>query len=356
MCTCTGSFRIIRLSRSLVTSSSNTLKNLNTLEFNNEYDSAQTKKILNVVNKMSLVELSKFNISQQRIKKIQSRKEKHGEIKSVEEILELDGFGVKVLEKFCESILTDEATKSVIKKPAVNASYFTSPVFIARHAIESCVSFHVDVNYISWAKLSFRSSEMSSAYVDEWACHEIGNDDKKLSLSDLIQVLVIMNQKIPKADVYVVESQPTQKQSSQAVNSIQMRFNVQKSQVLAMLSVLMAAREKTITKETNENVFFLKNYLSSRLYKTFVGSERVSTESVIKHIFRCNEGIESPKDASYNAIEVSEILRQQYKDTPKIDREFIGKATLNGLTFFKLCITRCSSCTAMLTKRNDEFE
>lgn len=356
------------------------MKKLNSLEFPDEYDEKQRSKILNVVNKQSVEEMANYNISKQRIMKIDKRKQMQGEFKSVNEILELDGFGVKVLEKFCESIIAanDEHKEMIVQKQAkaakAKALKVVSPPLsnFLRQSITSCVSFHVDVNHIAWTKLTFganKAVESSSVpvSVDEWACHAIGNEGKKPSLSDLIQTLVYLNGKIPKADVYVVESQQTPRPATQPGNAIQMTINVQKAQVLAMISVLMASREgkvfenerdlhETISEEAQQTLFFLKNFISSRLYKTLVGTERVATDQVIEHILRCNEGIENPNNRSLSAIDVPLHLRKQFADTLKLDREFIGQATLNGLAFFKLCVLRCHESAAIVNYRNDESD
>lgn len=339
-------------------------------------------------------ELSTFDISKQRINKIEIRKQKQGQFASMEEILELDGFGVKVLEKFCDSILktlpdgvenkvkpsTAEPQPMLLKKK----QQFVTPALpeTIRKSITSCVSFHVDLNCVAWTKLNF-SSENDDNYdenaigVNEWMCYEVGSDDKKLSLSDLMQVLVNLNNKIPYADVYVVEAQQMPQAAKQPGSPVQMNFNIQKAQFLAMLSIMMASRESAIMEEATEimtqsdfqglevpddvkmraksqlNIFFLRNFLSSRLYKTFIGNERVSTEQVVEKLLRYNFSSDQPQDLAFDSIDVPQHLREYFHTSSKLDREYMGQSLLVGLTFVKLCILKCAQTTASLNQQSN---
>lgn len=329
------------------------------------------------MNSRSEDELSLFNISKTRIKKIEMRKQKAGAFKSVDEILELDGFGIKVLEKFCESILKE----SDIKIQAFNdakenvatskRSQFVSPVISdsVRTSISSCVSFHFDLNYLAWTKLVINPENEFDAsrpiYVEDWNSHLIDNTEKKLSLSELMQIVLYLNKKIPAADVYTIEAMQSPQGAKQPGSVVQLTFNVQRAQMFSMLSILMASRyssqfepvdpfeteEKTKLKN-QQRVFFLRNYLSSRLYKTYVGNERVSSEQVIEAILRYNYSKDQPVVHSFAGIDVPMHLRQFYNDLERVERDYLGQSFLNGLTFMKLCVLRCPKTIASLNKRS----
>lgn len=343
---------------------------------------------MNTINKRTEAELCNFQISKQRIKKIEARKQKFGEFSSIEDMLELDGFGVKVLEKFCESILakTDDEekdTKPIAESDEQNLQsrrkqQFVSPNFSEklRNSVSSCVSFYIGLNFVAWTKLRLDFDERGNELmcVEEWTSNQIGNDDKKLSLSDLIQISLRLVSKIPEADVYVIEAAQTPQVSQQPSNPIQMNISVQKSQLLAMFGALIASRgEKTNTivgfDTTNQleedeeaemglmhqqNLFFLRNFLASRLYKTFVGNERVSTERVIEKLLRLNYSVDVEKKPSFDTLDVPQHLREYYRSSSKLDREFMGQSMLIGLTFMKLCVTKCPQSVAMLNKRSRE--
>lgn len=354
-----------------------------TLEFQSNYDSKQIDKILKTVNKRSEVELGSFNISKQRVRKIEMRKQKQGEFKKLEDILELDGFGVKVLEKFCDSILSnsqegegdeeasrtepveEEAVSMLLKKKQT----YVTPALLEgfRQSLTSCVSIHVDLNCIAWTKLSLlpedseTGSKIRPIQIDEWMCHLIGNDDKKRSLSDLIQILNQLNEQIPVADTYVVEAQPSAQGGKQPGNPVQVNVNVQKAQLYAMVCMLVASRSGLSTLETSEakkriadqqRIFFLRTYLASRLYKIYIGKERVSTEDVIKDVLRYGYEAE-PTSYTLSAIKVPKHLRDFYEESDSLDREFLGQSMLIGLTFLKLCVLKCAQSVKILNKRSN---
>lgn len=333
------------------------------------------------MNEKSELELSHFNLSKERARKIAIRKQKVGEFNRIEDILELDGFGVKVLEKFCNSILSNpEKTKQeeIIEDEGSSAlsqkkvTYVTPPIVNnVRNRITSCVAFHVDLNYIGWSRLTVENSDksavisnMNKIVLDDWACFEIGHEDKKQSLSDLIEVLINLNELVPQADVYVLESLPVQQAAKQPGNIVQMNVNVQKSQLFAMLSILAATRKADIqnfsepelepgvdeVKPLKEpRVYFLRNFLSSRLFRTFIGNERVSTAITMEEIFK--EQQEELKPYGYRYVAVPQELRDHYGSSSNIYRDFMGQSFLNGLAFMKLCVLKCPGTAEMLNRR-----
>lgn len=372
------------------------------LEFSHNYNSHQVQQVLNAVNSQSESELGNFIISKARIKKIAMFREKHGKFKSLNTLLELDGFGVKVLEKFCDSILKrsqkeasahqanntipkdskmldvteNEFSDILIKKPS-----FVNPVLLekARKEIKSVVAVQIDLSCISWTKLSLAEEDSptesdadnTAIFVDDWSFSEFGNEDKKFSLSDLIQLLLLLNEKIPTADAYVIEALPSPQAAKQPGNILQVNVNVQKSQLFAMMGILLASRKSSTNpvSEANhdppvdnfpmkiqQNVFFLKTYLASRLYKVYIGNERVSTEYVIKNLL----GEQSPQNSgeTMNDVEESNMmfvpqnLRARYQESSRVHREFLGHSMLVGMSFLKLCVLKCRRSIASLNLRN----
>lgn len=365
--------------------------NPKSLEFHSAYNAQQVERILNTVNSQSETELAIFNISKQRIHRIDLWKRKHGAFKTIEGILEVDGFGIKVLERFCDSILN----KPCSAEPAINTpqavpqtdapvvvkkmQQFVQPALLesTRKTVKSCVSFHLDLSCVAWTKLYLDTEtddEIRPIHVDEWKCFQFGDEDKKLSLSDLIQILISLNRDIPHADVYVVEAQQSAQPAKQPGSPVQVNINVQKSQLLAMLSILMAARgslhanalgssadeylknnesiadpiKKKASMKQQQQIFFLKHFLASRLYKTYIGNERVSTENAIQNILRYDYPGDQPNFHTISAVNMPIHLREAYNKSSKLEREFMGQSLLNGLTFFKLCVLKCAQSTVML--------
>lgn len=322
-----------------------------------------------------------------RLQKILQRREKQGDFKSIEDILELDGFGIKVLEKFCNSIL--QSNIDVIKKEEAAVEKqdakeqqaldsFKNPQFISpamleyvRESISTVVSFHADLNYFAWTKFYFNRNEkldIPMFCVEEWNCCEMGNQEKKLRLPGLVEQLVKLSHQIPHADVYVMESLPIAVQAKQPGSALQVNLNIQKTQFVAMLSVLMASRSslnKLITKKGVKNesvedtermayydsVYFLRNFLPSRFYKILIGNERVSSGMVVENIINYNYGIENlPFNPTYSSVSLPSELRENWKHSDHIHKEYLGNSMLAGLTFLKLCVHKCNKSISSLSR------
>jgi transcription elongation factor, mitochondrial len=146
------------------------------LGFKNNYSPEETDRVLNAVNSYTYLELKSYNISQIRLQKILARREKQGNFKTLEDILELDGFGIKILEKFCNSIILSPPIIKPKEHDAVEArapsatsnsseesvdstkkSQFITPALIevTRNSVETIVSFHIDLNFFAWTKIFY---------------------------------------------------------------------------------------------------------------------------------------------------------------------------------------------------------
>lgn len=340
-------------------------------------------------------------ISKARIKKITMFREKYGEFKSLNTLLELDGFGVKVLERFCDSVLKkssieasvdqenrasskemkslDTSSEKEFSDILIKKQSFVNPVLLekVRKEIRSIVAVQVDLSCISWTKLSLTADESptesdhsdTAIFVEDWNIFEFGNEDKKFSLSDLIQLLLQLNEKIPSADAYVIEAPPSPQATKQPGNILQVNVNVQKSQLFAMMGILLASRNNSLSNLsqdqhldnnpiTHQNIFFLKTYLASRLYKVYIGNERVSTEHVIAGLLREQAPQRDSSETQINLDEDSNMmfvpqnLRSRYRKSSRVHREFLGHSMLVGLSFIKLCVLKCRESIASLNLRN----
>jgi transcription elongation factor len=357
--------------------------------------------VLNIVNDHSEVELGNFVISKARIKKITMFREKYGKFKSLDTLLELDGFGVKVLERFCDSVLRksptdvsvdqenrtsslkmknlDDPSEKEFNDILIKKQSFVNPVLLekVRKDIRSVVAVQVDLSCISWTKLALTDDESTTEsdsnnaaiFVEDWNIFEFGNEDKKFSLSDLIQLLLQLNDKIPSADAYVIEALPSPQATKQPGNILQVNVNVQKSQLFAMMGILLASRNNSSVEssqnqhldnnsmKTHQNIFFLKTYLASRLYRVYIGNERVSTEHVIGGLLQEQASNDSSEtqinaDDESNMMFVPHNLRARYRKCSRVHREFLGHSMLVGLSFIKLCVLKCRKSIASLNLKN----
>lgn len=246
---------------------------------------------------------------------------------------------------------------------------------VIRNKVNTVVSFHIDLNYFAWTKFYYdrqanEELEEPKFFVDGWNCYEFAKQEKNLKLTDLIELLVKFNDRIPDADVYTIESLPIAVQAKQPGSALQVNVNIQKTQLTAMLSILMAARRsvnkmlagdesKELTFEISDgqeipyidSVYFLRNFLPSRFYKILIGNERVSAANVINEIITYNYTVHNRFDPTFASINIPEEYRDFWKNSSRIHQEYLGSSMLVGLTFLKLCIERCPGSLERLNSR-----
>lgn len=267
---------------------------------------------------------------------------------SLDQVLELDGFGITVLRRFYDSIITsskdhEEVSPKMMKKEPS----FTTPIFPAGLAtkVQNCVSLYVGLDFVTWAK--FNISKDKPTTLTGWNSFAI--PDRKLHISDLIHIVSQMNRLIPEGDVYVVEN-PAVAQAVVGGSALKTNINVQKSQIIAMIMLMLTSRSRE-NADITENIFFLKQYISARLFGIYVGTERVSCENVVRSLLEHQVGLsEDSIEQIQSKLVVPSGLKILYEENHDVEREFLGQSLLVGLTFVRLCILECKDSVSALKK------
>lgn len=275
-------------------------------------------------------------------------------------MLELDGFGEKILQKFCKSIIENKGNETKIASPVEEISrkisqYCTPRLSEAsRSKIKSCLGVHVHAGSISWAKLTL--NENSPMTLDTWNNHKF--DERKMHLADLVSVTKEICVKMPIADTYVLEAPIVAQPTLPGKNVVQLNVNVQKSQLIGMTALgLLYKPQENIKSSTidGQQVFFVKNFLPARLFRTKVGSERISTENTILDILRYHYNLEDGVDggALSDHINASHDVRHVFEKAESYQRDLMGQAFLTALTFVRLCIQKCPKSVKKLETRSN---
>lgn len=303
------------------------------------YSEEETRKILSTLNEQDVEELYKYNISKYRLKKIEGWRKKFGSFMSLDQVLELDGFGITVLRKFYDSIVDSPKNTEVAEQKALKKDVkFTTPIFPVNviPKVQTCVSLYVGLDYVTWAK--FKVARDEPTILTGWNSFEIC--DRKLHVSELIRNVTQINQLVPEADVYVVEN-PAVAQTVAMGSATQTNINVQKSQLIAMIMLMLSNRVSEHA-EIVPNVYFLKQYTSARLFGIFVGNERVSADTVVRSLMERQIG---PNEESVKHVQSKVVipsgLKVLYEENDSAEREFLGQSMLLGLSFLRLCVFKC---------------
>ncbi|XP_058461672.1 uncharacterized protein LOC131436781 [Malaya genurostris] len=319
------------------------------LGFPCSYTEEETRKILNTLNEQNVEHLYKYDISKSRLKRIEVWRRKFGMFISLDQVLQLDGFGVTVLRKFYDSIVespkdVNAVSSRVIKKDAK----CTIPVFSANliPKVQNCVSLYIGLDFVTWAK--FQITEDQPTTLIGWNSFDIS--DRKLHITDLIRTVNQMNQLIPEADVYVVEN-PAIAQTLTTGSALKTNINVQKSQLNAMIMLMLCNRPRDNIELTENNIYFLKQFISARLFGIYVGNERVSSENVIRSLMERQVGLnEEDSMENRSKLIIPSGLKILYEENSDVKREFLGQSLLVGLSFLRLCVFECENSLSVLRR------
>ncbi|XP_053687946.1 uncharacterized protein LOC128737348 [Sabethes cyaneus] len=324
------------------------VKNSMKLGFPCAYTDEETRKILNTLNEQDVEQLYKYDISKSRLKRIEIWRKKFGTFMSLEQVLELDGFGITVLRRFYDSIITSPKDNVMVPpKVAKKDPTFTTPTFPGDLAtkVQSCVSLYIGLDFVTWAK--FHIANEKPTVLNGWNSFAI--PDRKLHISDLIRMVNQINRLIPEGDVYVVEN-PAVAQTVVGGSALKTNINIQKSQLIAMIMLMLTSRTRENIAIT-DNIFFLKQFTSARLFEIFVGTERVSCENVVRSLLECQVGLnEGALEQVQSKVIVPSGLKILYEEKHDAEREFLGQSLLLGLTFVRLCIVQCKNSLNILRK------
>ncbi|KAH8272987.1 hypothetical protein KR026_003733, partial [Drosophila bipectinata] len=287
-----------------------------------------------------------YDITKARATKLHAWKSQNGPIQELSDILNVEGFGLKAATKFFGSLL--EAPKRG-RKGASGAQQKSKPLlttpFISptideeqRLRIGSSVGIRIGVTSVSWARFELGNRE-SPCHLTHWHHYEL--NDKKLHLVELARRCLYLAHQIQHADCYVMES-PQMAQAASNPGSIdQQNINIQKAQVSAIISYALMFRA-SVDKINTNNLFFMRRFLTARLFNHLVGAERVSSEDTLWAMMRNNEKISSaetpPNNCLHTEVQFPEELCKMFEQHQRYQRELLGQAFLLNLAFARLVI------------------
>lgn len=323
------------------------------LTLNLKFSNQDQQKILDILNKSNTDQLSRFDVSQGRIRSLDSWRNKKGPFKSLADVLEVDGLGVKVLERLCESIVTNDKQTVVnikVSNNSKNRRQFLMPQLSNEQTsiLSSAVGLHLGPAGISWTKLCRYGNQL-----DSWGFYDISSFPKKMLPTDTFQLAMTILSKIPTGEVYIFESSPNiSPQSSQQATTLT-TYN-QQMELTSMLLALINTSPKHSAFQPDDvehytnSVHHLRANLSARLFRTLMGSERVSSTTIITNLLE-NARNNTKCTLPCTPIRMEEHMQEQYYSQTPVFRELLGQALLVIITFMDLCVYKNPASLAAVT-------
>ncbi|XP_044737112.1 transcription elongation factor, mitochondrial [Chrysoperla carnea] len=304
--------------------------------------SQEDKRVfLEKINIADEIELKRLKLTNSRIQKILEYREKNGLFTSTDQLVSLKGFRQQTINKLCKIILYPESiTNSNNIKIRGN---LLSPVLTNIENLKSAVGISITPNYVSWSKI-----EKENCHLTDWDMFNISSTaSKKVQMNDIFLVACDLITKIPYGDVYIFEA--AQQMSNMAQKQLMTILAQQKLfQLISMLLTLLNINpdhNPNFMEHKQTKVHFLRPQLSARLFRTLVGSERVSGNDTIVNILnRCN-------DDRVKKLNVLDHLKSQYEVYPGIEKDILGQSLLLNLTFMNLCVYKNSQTISALFNR-----
>ncbi|XP_016959611.1 uncharacterized protein LOC108030928 [Drosophila biarmipes] len=342
-------------SRCLRLSSTGPSKNDQAASLLPAYSEAERQKILLAINENGTDDMISYDITKARATKLHNWKTRHGPLQELSDILYVEGFGLKAATKFFKSVLVPLESRgigSVKKSKAARVAPFITPSMDEgqRQRIASAVGVRIGVTSVSWARLEIASND-EPCLLTHWHHHEL--NDKKLHLSELCRRCLYVSHQIPQADCYVLES-PQMAQASSNPGSIdQQNVNIQKAQVAAIMSYSLMARSD---ENKANNLFYMRRFLSARLFNHLVGTERVSSEDTILAMMRTHYNVEHQLPGTESPMSLRQQvhfpadLRLIFAQQERYQRELLGQAFLLSLAFTRLVLLQDAQSIARVTR------
>lgn len=319
------------------------------------YNSKEQKQILQILNESTAEEMSRFDVSKGRINSLQQFRRKRGQFCTLDEVLEVDGLGVKVLERLCDSILNQisgsEMEMSVemsqvqkwAKPTKSHRSQLLTPTlhFDQKKAVQSAVGIHIGVSALTWAHI-----DVGGTLID-WDLYSLEFGSKKLHITSLFEVAQSIYDTLPKAELFIMEDNGSSSLSLQQQPS-SVAINFLTSQLTALLVALLNNSPlpgDELHFEHQHRVFFLRSQLPARLFGVLVGAERVSAQTVVLDILseaQKNSTTESDRGNQtaniYTPINVRRDLVDRYFKRTSVEKESLCSSLLLTIAFMNLVI------------------
>ncbi|KAF5272742.1 hypothetical protein FQA39_LY07769 [Lamprigera yunnana] len=306
---------------------------------NNKFTQEEQQHVLNILNNSSEEQLSLLDIPKNRIKNLKNWQKKWGSFGKVSDVLEVDGLGIKILEKICESIIERNGKTVPASKVLKNRRQYVTPLLTqdTLKNFSSAVGLHFDVAGISWAKLSANNQ------LQQWNCFKFDEFSKKPSLIDTFMLVKSVLPTIPTADVYIFETPP----SRSPLSIKQSTFHNYSLEIQSMLLALIntGPHNLQISSNTDNCVHYLKSNLTARLFRTLMGTEKVSSSLTVNNLLESNGSEEL-----CCKLDIDNRFKVEYNLQSAIGQELLGQALLLIVTFAEICVNKNSACLALLSR------
>lgn len=264
------------------------------------------------------------------------------------QLTDVEGIGLISAHQICDRILNEVKGELAPIEDRLKIGGLVTPAIphAVKQKLETAVGLNIGFDAISWAQLNCKNHNLL-----QWNYYDLASSlSTKYELYDLFHVAVDLLERIPDADVYVIENSNW---SNIANTKVSVSLQMQRSQlVTAILSIFNMERmyhtDENRLPELTNRVYFLKKLVYARLFHTVVGSECVSAQGVVENIF------EMIPDDRYNPVTVDGILQNYYHSLSGSIQDNMNHSLLIVIAFINLVVhSRHQSLKALLSNKTN---
>lgn len=212
--------------------------------------------------------------------------------------------------------------------------------------IESFTSIHQETNGISVARFSANNHNWNDIKIDALTHYETKALDGKSKLGQMCEQLAVLVGELPNSDVFIVDDHIKAQRFHKSISPKKLAEIVHINQQCAVLMALL--HKKRISSNESNAVYFMGYQAVGQLFNLLVGNEPISTQSTIKNILHGDFSNKTLKPLESFKIDVNDEIKRTYHKSYAIQREYLGRSMLIGLTFIRLGILRAKTISSVI--------
>ncbi|XP_039284398.1 uncharacterized protein LOC111047734 isoform X2 [Nilaparvata lugens] len=286
-----------------------------------KFTQTEQELVLDKLNKCMEIPLS-IKINQKNLKTIHKFIEENNSFTEFSQLYQLQGIGQKTVNEICKKIIKSSNVK-------IRTNFLTPEISSNRkEMIRTMVGVDVGSACVSWTKLDCPEDRVTN-----WHMVELPAAQDIKTLLNIHDYVTSFIHEIPPGDIYVLESNNWSILSPQ----MSLRNHVRDAQITAILTTILNFNKgSNVTLFGNNDVFFMRSLLATRLFSKLIGNERVSSQQLVQKMF---DG-EFPDVCT--RFEISSILRNFYFSLGKPLREDMCQSLLLTLACRELLLNNKS--------------
>ncbi|XP_046735821.1 uncharacterized protein LOC124405181 [Diprion similis] len=309
------------------------------LEFMSKYDDKALDRILTVLNSTCSSSLTRYKVSKgcsEQIKKYWTTK---GPFTTVKQLLEIENFDKKYLEKLVCSIVEepidptatlDKQLKKILQNVTVNALPKEK-----RSKIKTVTSIHIGLTHVSWAKMDI------DGHLLVWDACEFPEWSKPFNTKLFHTVALEVWSKLPVSDAYVTEDVTSLKNFQNKIESKTLLRNIQRFQLAITLQLLTST--KLNQSDGNEgssytqidNYYFIRPNIPPKLFQLIIGSETVAASSIVQTFIDNNV---SESLSHILPVIIDPFVASLYNESKNLKKEGLSQALIIAVAFIDLTV------------------